>query len=157
MSIIREKAISGLNPGDRFVTTRTFTEADMRRFAEISRDYNPVHFDRRFAEAKNFKGRICHGLLVAGLLTEIGGQLGWLASGINLKFRKPVYFGDTVECCLTIREMDERGRTAAEIIFRNQEEEIVLEAHLTGIVPGYEEQQIMRAMTDEGDPTNPLR
>jgi len=123
-------------------------------FADLSRDYNPVHFDDRFAKVKNFRGRICHGLLVASLLTEIGGQIGWLASGMNFRFKKPVYFGDTIECRFTITELDERNRAKAEAVFKNQQDEIVLEAHLTGIVPGSPEQHTMQAMVAEGDPTN---
>ena len=97
-----KKAIAGLKRGDSFAVSRTFTEQDTMAFADMRRDYNPVHFDHRFAAVKNFRDRICHGLLVASLLTEIGGQIGWLASGMNFHFRKPVYFGDTIECCFTV-------------------------------------------------------
>ena len=154
MSYIRAKAIAGLKPGDSFAVARTFTEQDTVAFAEISRDYNPVHFDDRFAKAKNLNGRICHGLLVVSLLTEIGGQIGWLASGMNFRFKKPVYFGDTIECRFTITERDERNRAKAEAVFRNQQNEIVAEAHVTGIVPGSPEKRVMEFMVAEGDPTN---
>ncbi len=60
MSHIRQRAIAGLKLGDSFTVSRTFTEQDTRSFADISRDYNPVHFNDRFAELKNFCGRICH-------------------------------------------------------------------------------------------------
>jgi len=69
------KPVKGVNIGDQFSVTRTFSEQDVIDFARASRDYNPVHFDERFANAKNFKGRICHGLLIGSLLTEIGGNL----------------------------------------------------------------------------------
>jgi len=157
MSYIRRKAIAGLKRGDSFAVARTFSEPDTMAFADLSRDYNPVHFDDRFAEAKNFRGRICHGLLIASLLTEIGGQIGWLASGMNFRFKKPVYFGDTIECRLTITELDDRNRAKAEAVFKNQEEEIVIEAHLTGVIPGSPEQRVMEAMLAEGDPTNRCR
>jgi hypothetical protein len=39
-------------------------------------------------------------------------------------------------------------------VFTNQREEIVLEAHLRGIVPGPPEKHAMQAMMAEGDPTN---
>ena len=157
MSYIREKTIAGLKPGDTFVVSRTFREEEMLVFAEISRDYNPVHFDERFATAEKFHGRICHGLLVASLLTEIGGQIGWLASGMNFRFKRPVYFGDRIECTLTITELDERNRAKAEAVFRNQENEVVIEAHVSGIVPGLAEKRVMEAMIAEGDPTNKCR
>lgn len=123
-------------------------------FADISRDYNPVHFDDRFADAKNFRGRICHGLLVASLATEIGGQIGWLASGMTFRFKKPVYFGDKIECALTITEIDNHNRAKAEALFKNQKNEIVIEAHVTGIIPGIPERRVMETMIAEGDPTN---
>jgi acyl dehydratase len=157
MSSIRGKAIAGLTRGDCFVVSRTFTERETKVFADISRDYNPVHFDDRFARVKNFHGPICHGLLVAGLLTEIGGQIGWLASEMNFRFRKPVYFGNTIECRLIITEMDERNRAKAEAVFRNQNGEIVIEASLAGIVPGTPEKSVMEAMVSEGDLSNKCR
>ncbi|MGB6897031.1 MAG: MaoC family dehydratase [Candidatus Acidiferrum sp.] len=157
MSYIREKTIAGLKLGDTFVVSRTFREEETLVFAEISRDYNPVHFDERFATAEKFRGRICHGLLVASLLTEIGGQIGWLASGMNFRFKKPVYFGDRIECTLTVTELDERNRAKAEAVFRNQENEVVIEAQVTGIVPGVAEKRVLEAMMAEGDPTNKCR
>jgi 3-hydroxybutyryl-CoA dehydratase len=129
----------------------------MAEFAEVSRDYNPVHFDDRFAEVKGFTGRICHGLLVGSMLTEIGGQIGWLASGMNFRFKKPVYFGDAIACCLTITEVDERERAMADAVFMNQNGEVVIEASITGIVPGGVERRVLAAMMAEGDPTNGCR
>ena len=143
MSEIRKKAIAGLRRGDSFVVVRTFTEQDVTAFADISRDYNPVHFDPRFAEAKNFRALICHGLLVGSLLTEIGGQIGWLASGMTFRFRKPVYFGDTIECRLTITEVDNRNRAQAEAVFRNQHNDTVIEANVGGVIPGPAERSLM--------------
>ena len=131
--------------------SRTFREADTVAFADISRDYNPVHFDLRFAQAKGLRDRICHGLLVASLLTEIGGQIGWLASGMNFRFKKPVYFDDTIACCVTVIEIDDRNRAKAEAVLKNQQGEIVLEAFLTGIVPGVPERRAMAAMLAEAD------
>ena len=156
MSEIRQRAIAGLKAGDTFTVTRTFTEADMIAFAGITRDYNPVHFDDRFAAVKNFNGRICHGLLVAGMLTEIGGQMGWLASVMNFRFKKPVYFGDTITCKLTITDIDERNHSRAIAEYQNEEGLLVLEADLEGIVPAEPEQEVLAAMVQEGDPTNRL-
>jgi acyl dehydratase len=156
MSHIRRRAIEGLQVGDTFSVSRTFTEQDVVQFADLSRDYNPVHFDDRFAQVKGFSGCVCHGLLVASLITEIGGQIGWLASGMNFRFKKPVYFGDTVECHFTVVDIDGRGRASAEAVFRNQQQVIVLQGVVTGIVPGDAEQMVMAEMVAAGDPTNKL-
>jgi acyl dehydratase len=156
MSHIRKKAIEGLKIGDTFTVSRTFTEQDVIQFADISRDYNPVHCDERFSKVKNFDGRICHGLLIASLITEIGGQIGWLASGMTFEFKKPVYFEDTIRCHFTITEMDPKGRATAEAVFTNDNDKLVLQAVLTGFVPAAEEKKVLRDMLAEGDPTNKI-
>jgi 3-hydroxybutyryl-CoA dehydratase len=154
MSHIRKKAIEGLKAGDSFSVKRTFTEQDVMMFGEISGDYNPVHYDERFASVKKFKGRVCHGLLVASMVTEIGGQIGWLASGMSLRFRQPVYIGDTITCKLSVVEAGEGGKARAEAEFVNQEGLCVMECTLTGIIPGAPEQMVLTQMVAEGDPTN---
>jgi len=154
MTKIRQKAIEGLKAGDRFSISREFSERDMTEFADITRDYNPVHFDDRFTEVKGFSSRVCHGLLVASMISEIGGQIGWLASEMNLRFKKPVYFGDSIVCDLIITELDDSGWASARAEYKNQNGTIVVEADLKGIVPGIKERKVMKAMVSEGDPTN---
>ena len=123
----------------------------------MTRDYNPIHFDARFVAVKGLQARICHGLLVGGMVTEVGGQIGWLASGMNFRFKRPVYMGQTITCTLTITEIDEKGRARAEAVLVNQEGEVVITAHLTGRVPGQAEIQVLSRMVEEGDLTNGLR
>lgn len=156
MSLIRRKAIAGLQIGDKFSVSRTFSEQDVLQFAELSRDYNPIHFEKRFSKVKNFDGLICHGLLVASMITEIGGQIGWLASGMNFAFKKPVYIGDTIKCDLALLEIDTTGRAKAEAVLTNQHHITVLQAVLFGIIPGLQEKQVLRDMINEGDPTHKL-
>jgi acyl dehydratase len=157
MTTMRERAANGLKAGDAFTLTRTFTDEGVEAFARISRDYNPVHFDRRYAGTRGFEGRVCHGLLVASMVTEIGEQLGWLASGMRFRFRRPVYTGDTIRCELTIVEIGARGRARAEARFTNDLGQVVLESEVTGYVPGAEERIVLEAMIREGDPTNAIR
>jgi acyl dehydratase len=51
MSWIRKKTLEGLKAGDSFSISRTFTEEDVSLFAGITRDYNPVHFEKRLPYA----------------------------------------------------------------------------------------------------------
>ena len=154
MTHIRKKAIEGLNAGDTFSVSRKFTERDVILFADITRDYNPVHFDERFTEVKGFKGRICHGLLVASMISEIGGQIGWLASEMNVSFKKPVYFGDKIICDFTITDIEDSGWASAKAEYKNQDGTIVVVAFLKGIIPGFKEKDVMNVMIAEGDPSN---
>ena len=156
MTDIRQKAIDGLEAGDRFSITREFTEADVYGFAAITGDYNPVHFDKRFSDARGFDGPVCHGLLVAAMISEIGGQIGWLASGMQFDFKKPVYFGDRIVCDFKITYVDDRGRAEAVAEYRNQHGALVMKGFLKGVLPGRAERSVMAQMVAEGDPTNRL-
>jgi acyl dehydratase len=152
----RERAAEGLQVGDSFRTSRTFTDDDVILFARISRDYNPVHFDARFAKARNLPAPICHGLLVASLATEIGGQIGWLASAMNFRFKGPVYVGETITCSWVITAIDQNGRAQASVTLIKEDDVTVIEAEISGIVPGVEERKVLSQMLSEGDPTNGL-
>jgi len=154
MTDIRKKAIEELKVGDIFSVARKFTENDMNLFADVTRDYNPVHFDERFTKVKGFDSRICHGLLVASMITEIGGQMGWLATDMSFSFKKPVYFGDSIVCNLVISEQDDNGWFNEKAEYKNQNGTIVIEALLKGIAPDLEEKEVMKTMIAEGDPTN---
>lgn len=158
MSYIRQKTLSGLAVGDAFIVTRSFSEAQVQQFADLTRDYNPIHFDLRFCRAKGLPQTICHGLLVGGMLTEIGGQIGWLARDITLRFRKPVFCDQAVTCTLTLTELDEKGRARAAVVWEDAGEGgLLAEGELTGILPQAPELAVMRQMVVEGDPSNKLR
>jgi 3-hydroxybutyryl-CoA dehydratase len=154
MAGLRERAAEGLQIGDAFKTTRTFTDDDVALFARISRDYNPVHFDARFAKTRNFPAPICHGLLSASLLTEIGGQIGWLASFMNFRFKGPVYVGEPITCHWEITAIDPKGRAKASVTITKEDGVPVIEAEIGGIVPGLEARQVLSQMLSEGDSTN---
>jgi acyl dehydratase len=150
----RERAAQGLKTGDRFTVIRCFAEDDIRQFARISRDYNPVHCDTRYAELRGFKAPIAHGLLTASLLTEVGGQIGWLATGMSFEFKRPVYPGDRITCHWLIVDIDERGHAKAEVRIVNAEGITVLEATTCGVLPRAQERERLSQMLFEGDPTN---
>ena len=63
--------IEDLSVGQTATYTKTVTEADIVKFAEISGDDNPVHLDQAFAETTMFKGRIAHGMLSAALSAHL--------------------------------------------------------------------------------------
>ncbi|TCV68980.1 MaoC family dehydratase [Pseudomonas fluorescens] len=153
----RERAAEGLNVGDRFTVVRCFSRDDIHQFAQISRDYNPVHSDAHYAQLRRFKAPIAHGLLTASLITEIGGQIGWLATGMSLAFKRPVYPEEQMTCHWLIVDIDERGHAKAEVRVLNEEGVTVLQAMTTGVLPGAQERECLKRMLAEGDPTNGAR
>ncbi|EPJ0879091.1 TPA: MaoC family dehydratase [Citrobacter freundii] len=90
--------------------SQTITDADIKAFAGISGDRNPVHLDEKYAESSRFKKRIAHGMISAGFFsalfgTKIPGE-GCVYVSQNLKFRKPVYIGDTVVATIEVKGID---------------------------------------------------
>ncbi|MEJ5375132.1 MAG: MaoC family dehydratase [bacterium] len=152
----RKLVENGLEVGSWVRFSRTFTWQDVEAFGRITRDYNPVHYEPRFAQEKGFRGLICHGLLVGSMICEPGGQWAWLASGMSFRFLRPVYVGDTVTCYMEILEVDRKGRAKARASFTNQHGELVMEAELRGFLPSQAERALLERMLEEGDPTNPL-
>ncbi|MBN2719840.1 MAG: MaoC family dehydratase [Proteobacteria bacterium] len=147
---IRTRMIQGkVAAGDSFTAVRTFAREDTQHFEEISRDRNPVHSNLPYARGKGFNGLICHGLLVGSLVSEIGGQLAMLASGMNFRFKRPVYFGDTITCTLVIDEMDQTGRVKCSATFSNQCGETVIEGQLFGVLPNEKERELLQKSQDE--------
>ena len=153
---IRLKAIAGLKPGESFIYQKRFTKKETLLFGDMTRDYNPVHYDARWTKEKGFKELICHGLLVGSMLCEFGGQVGWLATGMNFKFIHPVYFGDTIQCCVTITKIEKNSRAEAKAVFINQDKKQVCVAHMAGRLPVEKEKAILKTMVKEDDPTNAL-
>jgi 3-hydroxybutyryl-CoA dehydratase len=151
---VRSRAVKGLLPGDTFCFSRRFSQKETSEFGDLTRDYNPVHYDTRWTRIKGFKNLICHGLLVGGMICEFGGQVGWLATGMTFKFLYPVYFGDTIQCKVTLTRIQENGRAEASAQFTNQSGRKVALATLTGRLPNKEEKALLQQMVSEGDPAN---
>ncbi|HSN95323.1 MAG TPA: MaoC family dehydratase [Anaerolineaceae bacterium] len=94
-------------------------------YAEISRDYNPIHMDDAAAIQTGFAGRIAHGLLceaeVSRILgTEFPGE-GTVLLQENFKFVGPVYIGDRITTRIWITELiPEKKRAGLDFECTNQ-------------------------------------
>ena len=93
----------------RFVE-KTITDTDIRMFADVSTDHNPVHMDDEYAQDTIFQGRIAHGMLTAALISAvIGEQLpghGTIYMGQSLKFLAPVRPGEQVDASVTVTDIN---------------------------------------------------
>ena len=95
-----------LRIGDTASLTRTITDAEIRAFAELTGDNNPVHLDDDFAKETRFGRRIAHGMLSASLISallanKLPGE-GTVYLSQTLKFVAPVYPNDTVTAQVTV-------------------------------------------------------
>ena len=86
--------------GQRAARSITLTADHVRQYAEITGDYNPLHFDEAFAAKTKFQRRVVQGGLTTGILnalvaTDMPGP-GTVFMSQNWKFTAPVYIGDTI-------------------------------------------------------------
>ncbi|WP_448523540.1 MaoC family dehydratase [Pseudothermotoga sp.] len=79
----------------------TISDEMVKTFAEITGDKNPVHLDEEYAKNTRFKKRICHGMLVASLISKVLGMdfpgPGTILVRQQLSYRAPVFVGETVK------------------------------------------------------------
>ena len=65
MNIKKSFAIEEIKVGMTASYSQTITDADVKAFAGVSGDHNPVHLSEGYAKDSRFKDRIAHGLLTA--------------------------------------------------------------------------------------------
>ncbi len=66
---INNKAIGQVEVGFRSSFSKAITEEDIRKFAEVSGDPNPLHLDEGYAKRTIFGQRIAHGIMALGLVS----------------------------------------------------------------------------------------
>lgn len=124
--------------GDSAARSKTISEMDVQTFADLVGDHNPLHLDENYAAQSRFGGRVAHGMLLAGLISAvIANELpGSIYMGQSLKFKKPVFLGETITATVTITSYNERRRMVTlETLIRNQAGDVVVEGEATILVP----------------------
>ena len=89
-----------ISVGDAAVLERLISAEDIKAFADLTGDDNPVHLDEEYAKGMVFGRRIAHGAFLAGLISAVlGNKLpgpGCFYLGQGLTFRAPVFIGERV-------------------------------------------------------------
>ena len=118
--------------GERASRSLTLTPDHVKTFAQLTGDYNPLHFDPAFVARTKFGKLVVQGGLTTGLLhalvaMDLPGP-GTVFLSQNWKFTAPVYIGDTITaeaevvsvheskpvCQLRIRVARQTGETVLE-------------------------------------------
>lgn len=120
-----------LNIGDTFSTSRLVTDELIRKFADVSGDYNPIHLDEEFAKTTRFGRRIAHGMLSGAFISAVLGlefkerKIVYLSQ--TMKFTAPVYLDDTVTATATVTNIrEDRGIVTLETVCTNQNGETLV-------------------------------
>lgn len=128
----KNRSFAHIRVGDKATGRKTVMEQDVRQFAQISGDFNPLHLDAEYAGSTCFKQRIAHGMLVAGILSAVlGNELpgpGTIYLSQTIYFKAPVFLGDTVVAEVEVVEkMPAAKRLRLKTVCFNQGGRVVLE------------------------------
>ena len=118
--------------GEHIFWQRTFTEADVRAFTELSGDAGTHHLQ------PDDQGRLmAHGLLTATIPTKVGGDMNFIAREMTFQFYRPVFSGDTITCDVTVAEFEpgeQLTKVATTFICRNQYDKEVMTGTARGVI-----------------------
>jgi len=107
--------------------TRTVTEMDNIMFCAMTHNPQPLHLDEEFSKNTEFGQRIVNSLFTLGLVigvtvgdTTLGTTIANLGM-TDIRFKNPVFHGDTVHVVTRIKEMREsKSRpTAGLVVFEH--------------------------------------
>ena len=118
--------------GQRAFRSITLTAEHVRTFAELTGDYNPLHFDAEFTSRTKFGKLVVQGGLTTGLLhalvaMELPGP-GTVFLSQNWKFTAPVFIGDTITAEAEVLSVHAtKPVTQLKMTIRRQDGETVLE------------------------------
>lgn len=118
--------------GQRARRTLTLSAEHVRKYSEISGDYNPLHYDEAFAARTKFGRLVVQGGLTTGLLhalvaMDLPGP-GSVFLSQNWKFTAPVFIDDTITAEAEVTKVHEtKPVTTLSIRVTRQTGETVLE------------------------------
>ena len=121
-----------LTIGQTTSRTITLTQDHVKKYSEISGDYNPLHYDEVFAAKTKFGKLVVQGGLTTGLLHALVAMdmpgPGTVFLSQNWKFTAPVFIGDTITAIAEVLSVHEtKPVTQLAIRVTRQDGETVLE------------------------------
>lgn len=134
-----EHIYSELKVGDKGCVEKTITETDLYIFAGVTGDFSWLHVNEMRAKKGHFKTRIVHGMLLAGLISNvIGNQMpgaGTIYETQSLRFLKPCFINDTIRAQTEVIELLPAGRVKLRTTCYNQHGELVIDGEAIVIPP----------------------
>jgi phosphotransacetylase/acyl dehydratase len=112
--LVENRTFDEIEIGESASFARTITRRDIELYAAVTGDANPTHLDEAFAQAANLKGVVAHGMLTAGLISNLLGNrlpgAGTVYVAQELEFAAPVHANDRITVTVTAREKDAARR-----------------------------------------------
>ena len=108
--------MADMTPGRTEEFTVTVTAEMMDAFCALTGDTSPIHIDEGYARERGYPGRVVYGMLGASFFSTLAGVYlpgeHCLLHGVECKFAKPVFIGDTLTVRGTVVRVSEIGNEA---------------------------------------------
>ena len=118
--------LAEMTPGLTEEFTVTVTPEMMDAFCALTGDVSPIHVDAAYAQQRGYPGRVVYGMLGASFFSTLAGVYlpgeHCLLHGVECKFAKPIYIGDTLTVTGTVTHVSEAvGEAEIKAEIRNQD------------------------------------
>jgi 3-hydroxybutyryl-CoA dehydratase len=129
---MKGKTITEIQLGDTAEFSKTISESDIYLFAGITGDLNPAHINEAYAKNTFFKGRIAHGMLLAGFISNVIGMKlpgpGTIYIKQDLAFKGPARIGDTITARVEVTDINlEKNRVKLKTICLNENDNVLVD------------------------------
>lgn len=123
--------MSKIEIGSKASQSKRFTKHDVKSYADLTGDYNPIHFDEEFAKGTLFKRPIVHGPLVITLITTMFANVlpgpGSVYLSHEVKYRHPVYINDEITGIIEVIDINIKNHIIIQTSCINQDGTLILE------------------------------
>ena len=128
---MRGHPLKDMAVGDTAEITRVASPGDVAEFIDSIGDHNPIHQDHEYAASTRFEKPIVPGMWTAGLVSAVLGMKlpgpGCIYVSQQIKFTRPVYFGDRITARVEVVErLEDRNRVKLKTVCVNGDREEVL-------------------------------
>ena len=122
--------------GEEAQFSKTISESDVYLLAGITGDFHPNHINEMVMQQTPLGRRIAHGVLSVGLMStatsllseRLPSSVPCVSKGFDIRFRAPVYFGDTLTAKAIVTEkMPDRRDLLMRVECHNQHGVLVTE------------------------------
>ena len=117
--------IEDLFQGKEFSFEKKISSSDVNMFAKLTGDNSPLHMEDQFARERGFKGRVVHGGLLVGCISQLVGVhfpgKNSIIQTLDIKFSHPAYIGDLLKIYSIIDQISESmGTIILKLAITNQ-------------------------------------
>ena len=125
-------ATNSFTIGQRAERSMHITAEMVQKYAEISGDFNPLHFDKEFTKKTKYGRLIAQGGVITGVLNAIVSMdvpgPGTVFMHEDYNYKAPVYIGDYITGSIEIYEVHPtKPVTKINVKIVNQKKDVVLE------------------------------